>query len=174
VHASREPVFVDGHPGSFDAEIVLGSSLADQNPPSISSLRVLNANGAATDHLANGEASTLRLTVSDIRQASNGPQFSPVDSGVTSVAYRVRGSAAWRSLPVVVESREYGPASSFDHTPAGDIDHVDLSEVTANANSMIDLQITVGDPAGNKLIWTLSPALIVGDVPSPPRRRVAR
>jgi subtilisin family serine protease len=171
VHASREGFFVDGHYARFDADIRIGAQITDTNPPSIGSLRLLDSNGNAAEHVANGEAATLRFTVADVQ---NPTLIAAPKPGATSVSYRVHGSPAWQPLTNVVESTQAGVTTQFDYTLPGDVNRVDLSPATANANSLIDLQIGVQDAAGNRLVWTQSPAFVVGNVPVPVKRRAVR
>ena len=171
VHASREGFYVDGHYARFDADMFLGSQATDPNPPSIGSLRLLDSGGNAVERVANGEAATLHFTVVDVVGTSS---IDAPKSSATTVSYRVHGEPAWQPLTNVVETSEAGLTVGVDHTLPGDVNRVDLAAATAHANSLIDLQITVADVAGNRLVWTQSPAFVVGDVPVPVKRRAVR
>ena len=171
VHASHEGFYVDGHYARFDADMVIGPQLFDVNPPSIGSLRLLDSGGSAVEHVANGEAATLRFTVADVQSKD---LIAAPKSDATTVSYRVHGTAVWQPLTNVVESTQSGTLSKFDYELPGDVNRTDLSPATTHGNSLIDLQITTADAAGNRLVWTQSPAFVVGDVPVPQRRRAVR
>ncbi|HEX3581333.1 MAG TPA: S8 family serine peptidase, partial [Thermoanaerobaculia bacterium] len=171
VHASREGFYVDGHYARFDADMMIGPHLYDTAPPSIGSLRLLDSGGNAVEHIGNGDPATLRFTVGDVQ----GPTaIAAPRSDVTAVSYRIHGTAAWQPLTNVVESTDAGTTFNHDYTRPGDVNRVDLAAATAHPNSLIDLQITIGDVAGNRLVWTQSPAFVVGDVPVPEKRRAVR
>jgi hypothetical protein len=171
IHASHEGFFVDGHYSRFDADMTIGSLILDTNPPSIGSLRLLDSSGNAVEHVANGETATLRFTVADVQSATS---IAAPKSSATTVSYRVHGTAAWQSLTNVVESTQAGITSSFDYALPGDVNRVDMSPATSHSDSLIDLQISVADAAGNRLVWTQSPAFVVGNVPVLPKRRAVR
>jgi subtilisin family serine protease len=171
IHAWHEGFFVDGHYGRFDADMITGSYVLDTTPPSIGSLRLLASSGNAVEHVANGDSATLHFTAADIQSTSG---VAAVKSDATTVSYRVHGTAAWQALTNVVERTEVGEELRSDYALPGDVNRVDLSAATAHANSLIDLQVAVTDAYGNRLVWTQSPAFVVGDVPVPPKRRAAR
>jgi subtilisin family serine protease len=168
IHAYREGYYVDGHYARFDADIETGPLFA--NPPTFGSLRLLDHLGNPVEHVANGEAATLRFTVAE----TVGTQISAPKSDATTVSYRVHGSPAWVPLSNVVESTLTGVSTNFDYVLPGDVNRVDLSPATTHSNSLIDLQITASDSTGTRMIWTQSPAFVVGDVPVPPKRRAVR
>jgi hypothetical protein len=170
VHASHEGFYVDGHYARFDADMLIGNTLVDTLPPTVGSLRLLDHLGNAVEHVANGEAATLRFTIAD----KSGGEVAAPKSDATTVSYRVHGTSAWLPLQNVVESTQAGTSAKFDHELPGDVNRVDLSPATAGSNVLIDLQITAADTLGNRLVWTQSPAFVVGDVPVPPKRRAAR
>ena len=174
IHAQRDGILVDGHHGAFEADITVKTLGTLQGlVPSIGSMRVLDAAGNATERVANGEAAALHFTAFDLTDGR--VTYSPPHTEATTVAYRAHGTGAWISLPVVVEQTEIGRASSLGHTPSGDVYRVDLRDVTrGHANALIDLQVTVSDASGNRLVWTQSPAFAVGTVPVGPRRRAVR
>jgi subtilisin family serine protease len=170
VHASREGFYVDGHSARFDADMLIGNTVVDTLPPNMGSLRLLDHLGNAVEHVANGEAATLRFTVAD----ASGTDVLAPKSDATTVSYRIHGTSAWVPLQNVVESTQAGTSAQFDHELPGDVNRVDLSPATAHSNALIDLQITAADKIGNSLVWTQSPAFVVGDVPIPPKRRAVR
>ena len=144
--------------------------LTDPTPPIIGSLRLLDHLGNPVEHVANGETATLRFTVGDL----SGVDIMAPNSAATTISYRVHGTAAWVPLQNVVESTDAGPLAYYDHQLPGDVNHADLSSATAHPDSLIDLQITAADKAGNGLTWTQSPAFVVGTVPVPPKHRAVR
>jgi hypothetical protein len=173
VHLFRDGFSVDGHPALFEADIVRSTSIIDTQPPNVGSMRVRNASGNAAEHLANGEAAVLQFTAGDVQNAQNLDVAAP-QSQATAVAYRVHGTSEWHALENVVESTEIGSVATLGHTPPGDVNHVDLRDATAHADSLIDLRVTVVDSSGNSMTLTQSPAFVVGDVPVPPKRRSVR
>lgn len=143
------------------------TSRADSIPPSLTSLRALDADGHNTSVLTKGEASTLLFSAIDTVP-------NPTDGTVTNAAihsmtarWRVHGTENWTPLAMTTISTEI---EALAHPPAGTTFRADLSPAATTPQS-IDLTFHCEDASGNAFDWTLSPALTVVDVA---RRRTSR
>lgn len=152
--------------------IAFGASPADLIAPTLTSMRVLDAQGALAERVDVGEAGVLRFSAADL-DFSNDFSTKPTRPEKTRTFYRAHGASAWNPLQVVIEGADNGTPFSLGHVPAGDIYRVDLSAATA-ASAFIDLRIDIEDAAGNQSTWTQSSVFVVGDVVPPLRRRAVR
>jgi len=119
--------------------------VASGSVATLTSLRLLDAQGALVERVKVGEAATLR--------------FSTVDAKTARVFSRTHGAQTWTPLAIVDD----GIRGS----------RVDLSSITTVAG-LIDLRIELEDAAGSRVNWTQAPAFAVGNATAPPRRRAAR
>lgn len=137
---------------------------------------MLDAQGRSTDTLGAGEGATLLFSWADWTDDSDGVLDALVGRrDATRVSYRMTGGVKWQALEVVLERSEHELGADLGHFPTGDFVRVDLSPATKNApNRLIDLRIEFEDASGNRTTWTQSPALMIGSVPVPPKRRSVR
>lgn len=167
---TREGLLAAGHVSRGVLEVSFGSNADDLEPPSLTSLRIVDHGGRNIDRLTRGAAATLRLSAADFdyRKAMETKVWRPE---ATRAWIRQTGTIDWRPLTLVFEGADLGNANTLRHVPSGDLFRADLSSITSGAEALYDLRIDVEDAAGNRATWTQSPAFSVGTVAAPPRRR---
>lgn len=153
-----------------ELDVVFGDNASDLLAPTFTSLRVLNTAGALSEHVAVGEAATLRFSAADFTSDFSTRITRPER---TRVSWRAHGDIAWIPLQVVVEGTDTGSPSTLGHVPSGDLYRADLTPATATAK-FIDLRIELEDASGNRTTWTQLSVFAVGDVAALPRRRAVR
>ncbi|HTP11973.1 MAG TPA: T9SS type A sorting domain-containing protein, partial [Bacteroidota bacterium] len=121
------------------------------NPPSVTSLTILDAKGHTTDSLAKGGQAMLRFSFNDIYGSNNAlPLF---DS--TKAWCRKHGTTEWKPLAVTkvmdVVANE------------GTIVSADLGPATQEDSVAVDLRIASADADGFTTDYVVSPAFVVGN-----------
>lgn len=159
--ATREDLRAAGRFGRGVLEVDFGSNANDLTAPTLTSLRVVDANGGTTGRLAAGESAALLFSVADPDYLRGGETNSSRPES-TRVFYRVGARSDWRSLPVLITGSEQGSRNSLRHFPAGDIYRTDLTAVSALRDTWIDLRIEFEDASGNRVRWTHESAFAVG------------
>lgn len=152
-----------------ELDITYGTQTNDLVAPTFTSLRVLDANGDIAERLDIGEVGVLRFSAADL-DVANDYTSRAMRPERTRVSYRAHGALAWIPLTSVIQDSESGSQTTLGHIPAGDLYRVDLASATATA-AFIDLRIELEDAAGNRAIWSQTPAFAVGNAVMPPRRR---
>jgi len=108
----------------------------------IASMFITDANGRAATRLTPHGTGTLHLATA----ATSAKAF-----------FRFAGAATWTELTL---------------NPVGQNRfEADLAPMANSSAAAVDLRIELNDTKGNRLVYTLGPALTVGDVPLLPRRR---
>jgi len=150
---------------------------SDLLAPSITSMSIRNASGAAVDRLGNGEKATMYLSAGDYTYGIYA-RYNHIETGAVHVSYRVNGTKEWTPLTLTFAGDDIGDRAVTGHWPTGRAFTADLSGATAHPDSAIDLKFELSDPAGNRATWTQERAFDVGNVPPPPgpgpRRRPAK
>jgi len=114
----------------------------DVSTPVIASMFITDANGRAATRLTPHGTGTLHLATA----ATSAKAF-----------FRFAGAATWTELTL---------------NPVGQNRfEADLAPMANSSAAAVDLRIELNDTKGNRLVYTLGPALTVGDVPLLPRRR---
>ncbi|HKB80532.1 MAG TPA: S8 family serine peptidase [Thermoanaerobaculia bacterium] len=141
----------------------------DFTPPTLTSMRIYDADGNLAEQVANGAAATLRFAAAD----RGGQTTAAPLQEATKVAWRLEGTTEWHDVTPTVESEDTGDEVTAGRHLAGDLYRADLAAATTTSG-LIDLRIDLEDAAGNHMTWTQSPAFVVGGVPPSPRRHPAR
>jgi hypothetical protein len=175
--ASRDTMEVAGHPSRGEVEVRFGSDRADLDAPTLTALRVMNAQGRLAQRLDRNGNASLFFAAGDYH-------YPPADQKAlgstrdlkreaTRVSFRAHGTANWIPLTPVHLGSDLGVVLDLRRFPAGEMYRADLSAVTRAGADAVDLRIEMEDVAGNRTTWTQSPAIIVdGDgTPPPPRKR---
>jgi hypothetical protein len=135
---------------TLSTEFNLGNGF-DSNPPSITSLMVLDGKGHPTDSLAKGEQATLQFSFSALRFGVNTlPIF---DS--TRAWYRRTGTVTWIPLALTRVSEV------VDNE--GIIAKADLGASTLEDSIAVDLRMATADSNGFTADYIISPAFAVGN-----------
>ncbi|HEX8619696.1 MAG TPA: hypothetical protein VF911_19095, partial [Thermoanaerobaculia bacterium] len=150
-------------------EATFGSD-SDLDAPTLTSMRVVDAQGKTTDRLNAGETATLQFSVADLDYL-RGASSLPTRPEATRAWFRVAGTEAWQPLSVSIAGVESGSLNSLGHVPSGDQYSAPLAAATAMANVRVDLRVEFADPAGNSVRWTHEAALTVGNPADAARRR---
>jgi hypothetical protein len=124
----------------------------DTNPPQISSLRLLNDDGLATDSLTVGEHATLIFSCIDYLN-----NYSSLEADSVKVYYRRYGTNGWNTLPITFWMLDTAVAPY-----RGLVFKADMTEATQFDSSGIDLKLVIQDKSANSTEWSLVPALSVG------------
>jgi subtilisin family serine protease len=122
----------------------------DPNPPQITSLMLLNAQGLSVDTLKVGGHATLIFSSIDNSQEVT-------DS--TKLFYRKSGTLAWNSLPVKLWMLD-NAADLW--SPPGFVYKADMTPATQFDSTGIDIKLVLKDQSGNSTEWSLEPAFGVG------------
>ena len=122
----------------------------DPNPPQITSLRLLNAQGLSVDTLTVGGHATLVFSSIDNIQEKT-------DS--TKLYYRKSGTLAWNSLPVKLWMLDN--AADLWYQP-GFVYKADITPAAQFDSTGIDIKLVFKDQSGNSTEWSLEPAFGVG------------
>ncbi|HEY0156704.1 MAG TPA: S8 family serine peptidase [Thermoanaerobaculia bacterium] len=154
-------------------EVQFAATLADRTAPTVTSLRVADAEGKTTDRLAAGQAATLRFSVADV-DYTRAAETQPSRPEATKAWFRTAGTETWQPLAVSVTGSESGHMNTLGHFPAGDLYSAALDAATATGDRWLDLRLEFSDPAGNVVRWTQEKAVSVGNPTEPGRRRSAR
>ncbi len=126
-------------------------NVANPNPPSLTSLTLLNTSGQTTSNFTHGEQATLQFSFSTIGFTNNSlPLF---DS--TKAWYRKHGTAAW--LPLVTTK----VAEILDNE--GLLVRADLGNAVVEDSVAIDLRMATVDVSGHTADYEVSPAFTVGN-----------
>jgi hypothetical protein len=135
---------------------------ADANPPTLTSLRLLNHSGTATDTLSLGEHGTLVFSAIDINYASGSGTFlgnyGPINIDSTKLYFRRNGTPAWHSLAIERWMTDTADVAS----PRGFVFKADITDAVQVDSTGIDIKIALQDPSGNTAEWSLEPAFGVG------------
>ncbi|HEY0370844.1 MAG TPA: hypothetical protein VGD79_02525, partial [Thermoanaerobaculia bacterium] len=146
----------------------------DGAPPSLTALRLLNANGRVTTSLRAREAGTLLFSAIDrVPAPDGGAKRGPVVAEATRLRWRPHGTDQWRTLSLTITGHEIANGQTeFDalgHVPIGTAFRADLTPLTQEAMP-IDIAIHVEDLSGNRYDYTIDSGFTVhGD-----RRRIVR
>ena len=172
--ATRGDLPAVGRSGRGTLEVRFGQDATDVTAPTLTSLRVVGADGRPSIRLARGEAATLHFSVADLDYA-RAAETRPMNVAATRAWFRTHGAAAWQPLDLAVRGSETGSLVSLRHVPAGDLYRADLNAATASAEvGWFDLRFELEDAAGNRAEWTLESAFAVGTPPREPRGRLVR
>ncbi|HEX6087697.1 MAG TPA: S8 family serine peptidase [Thermoanaerobaculia bacterium] len=176
--AGRDTMEVAGHASRGEVEVRFGSDRADLEAPTLTALRVLNAQGRLTERLERNGNASLFFAAGDYHyppaeQRNAMGSTRDLKREATRVSFRAHGTATWIPLTPVHLGSDLGVVLDLRRFPAGEMYRADLSAVTRAGADAVDLRIEIEDTAGNRTTWTQSPAIIVsGDgTPPPPRKR---
>lgn len=128
---------------------------ADANPPTLTSLRLLNHNGTAADTLSAGEHGTLVFSAIDVNYASSNGQL---NSDSTKLFYRRNGTLSWNSLAITRWMTDTADASDL----RGFVFKADMTDAAQIDSTGIDIKLVLQDRSGNSMEWSLEPAFGVG------------
>jgi subtilase family protein len=179
--AARDDMNVAGQPSRGEVEVRFGNDPSDLDAPTLTALRVLNAQGRLAEKLEHNSNASLFFAAGDYF-------YPPADQRkygatrelkreATRVFYRAHDSANWVALTAVHQGSDLGDVLELRRFPVGEMYRADLAAVTRAGADAIDLRIEVEDVAGNRTTWTQSPAIILAGESTPPpmgKRRSAR
>ena len=161
-----KPIAVRGTSGEAQLVAKIDTTLPDGAPPSLTSLRLLDANGRNVARLAPNAGGSLLFSALDrVPVPEGGAKRGAVRPEATRVQWRAHGATQWNALPATIVAEEIANGQEgFDelgHIPMGTVYRSDLSAVTEAGVPLIDLSLHFEDPSGNSYEWTLSPAFVV-------------
>lgn len=157
------PIVLEAEASGARVEARLGGTQADQLPPALTSLAVLNALSQPKDRIGRGTPARLRFSAIDAPST-------PVKREATKVWTRATGTTQWHPLPVAIREEDFGNPEYSGHDPQGTIYECSLASLTEQEGSY-DLRIAVEDASANTLETTWEGAFeVVPNVPVPPRR----
>jgi hypothetical protein len=177
--AARNDMSAGGQPSRGEIEARFGNDARDLIAPTLTALRVLNAQGRLAEKLEPNSNASLFFAAGDYEYPALGERrfgsTRDLKRDATKVFYRAHGTANWISLTPVHQGSDLGSIDALRRFPAGEIYRADLGAVTRAGASAIDLRIEIEDVAGNQTTWTQSPAILVsGNDGTPSKRRAAR
>jgi hypothetical protein len=143
------------------------TSLPDYNPPTVSSLRIVDAGGQVVSRLQPGQPGTLAFSVADYTVTPDGTTRDSQQLRSTRVSWRLAGGD-WQELPLTVALEDRGHPTDLGHIETGTHYRADLTAIAAAG--ALDLRIELADASGNTSTAVIPNALVVG----PGRRRAVR
>jgi subtilisin family serine protease len=160
------PILANGISGVATLEASFDTRLTDSAPPTLTALRLLDANGRSASRLLTHTAGSLYFAAIDkVPIVSGGVSRALVRAESTSAQWKPHGSDAWRPLSCVVVSTDVAngqkEVDALGHIPDGTAFSCSVSGITEQIAGVIDLRIHVEDVAGNALDYALSPAFTV-------------
>ena len=174
---------VGGRPSRGEVEVRFGRDPADLHAPTLTALRVLNAQGRLAARLERNGNASLFFAAGDYHyppadQRNLMGSTRDLKREATRVSFRAHGTANWTPLTPVHQGSDLGSVADLRRFPAGELYRADLSAVTRAGAEAVDLRIELEDAAGNRTTWTQSPAILVAGNGTPPplrpKRRAAR
>jgi hypothetical protein len=150
-----------------ELDLTFDTSRSDWNPPALTSLRVVGADGSLQQRVGEGWPASLHLSVGDYAadEEHRGRYTGEIVS--TRVEWRSRGGA-WEELPldfVFEDHNEAGRSGSGLHYSA------ELRHIATRAGGPIDLRIEMSDLSGNRTVVTLQEAFTASTRNRPATRR---
>jgi hypothetical protein len=139
--------------------------LPDFEPPTVTALRIVDAQGVQTSRLTKNTQGELLFAAADYARNEEPVRYQRVRSEKTAVSWRPHGNGPWQPLvsTEILEDKDqteyYFSGIEFDR---GILYRVPLEAPTC-VSGAIDLRIAIEDPSGNVTEWTMEPGLIVGD-----------
>jgi len=157
-----------GDPGAYRASmrmktgqqisLVFDTSRPDYNPPSLTSLRVVDAGGRVVSRLANASAATLLFSAVD----AIGNRRDSTELQTTRVSWRTAGGP-WHDLPLTMTLVDRGDPAELGHYETGIHYRADLGPLTYVVTDSIDLRIELQDASGNTSTSTFEYPLTDGN-----------
>lgn len=140
--------------------------LTDGAPPSLTSLRLLDASERNVSRVKSGSAATLLFSAMDrVPLAEGGAKRAAVRAEKTLVRWKTHDSGEWHSVNSTIVATEIANGQAeFDalgHVPVGTVFRCDLSDAANAGAALIDLSLHVEDVDGNSYEWTIAPAFVV-------------
>jgi subtilisin family serine protease len=161
------PVISDGTAGLATFEAQFDTRLADSAPPTMTALRLLDANGRSVSRLEPHAAGSLFFAALDVVALSNGGTTRLlVRAESTTAQWKPHANAAWQPLACTIGTTDVANGqqeiAALGHIPVGTTFSCDVSAIAAQTAGLIDLRLHVEDASGNSIGYTLSPAFTVG------------
>lgn len=116
------------------------------NPPSLTSLRIVDGEGRVVSRVARGAAVTLQFSVIDADNSGN--YRDSTDPRTTRVFWRTAGGE-WHELPLTVALIDRGHPSELGHYETGIHFRADLGPIAATIANRLELRIELADQRGN-------------------------
>ena len=158
------------YPGVNKTTVVsidIDSTRTDYLPPVLTTMMMLDGNGALTTRLDPHGRGSLLFSAADFAPNGNNRVYQQIRTDATAVSYRYSGETAWR--PLAATQGTEAPAV----TGTGILFSVDLATVANTAGGLVDLKLDLADNAGNKTTVTMAPAFSIGPELAP-RHRASR
>jgi hypothetical protein len=148
--------------------LAFDTSIPDFHPPSITSLRVVDADGRIVSRIARSASATLAFSAIDLTTLPDSDYLNDFAAPVVRASWRTAGGP-WQVLPLddVVLTDLDNPIDSR-HLESGVHYRVDLGPITRSVYGRIDLRIELEDSSGNASTSIIEDALEIGG-----RRRAA-
>lgn len=161
------PVMSDGTAGVATFEAQFDTRLQDSAPPTMTALRLLDANGRVVSRLEPHAGGSLFFAAMDVIADSNGALTRLlVRAESTTAQWKPHADAAWQPLSCTIGTTDIANGAqaiqALGHVPVGTTFRCDVSGITAQVTGLIDLRLHVEDAAGNSIGYTVSPAFTVG------------
>ncbi|HET8773596.1 MAG TPA: S8 family serine peptidase [Thermoanaerobaculia bacterium] len=129
----------------------LDSRRADTVPPSLHTVRIVDAEGRFTRHLRGGGALLFSLQDTILEETLENPSVRMPFDRVT-VAWRRHGTPDWIAATPVLTADDQGDDEVLGHQETGVHYRVDLADALA-VPGLTDLRISFADEAGNTTEW---------------------
>ena len=117
------------------------------NPPSLTSLRVVDADGQVASRIARGAPATLLFSVVDADASGNFRDST--DPRTTRASWRSTAGGPWHELPLTITQIDRGHPTELGHYETGIHFRADLGPVTSAIANRIELRIELEDAIGN-------------------------
>ncbi len=153
---TNENYTLAGMPGTLNTTLTFDQNNADCDPPTITSLRIVNGDGEITNTLKNNESATLMLAVGDYGITEDLSHFVYKEGTTATLSYKNYQSDNWIDLPFTEIPESFD--SLYGKVCMASLSGI-LSQVTDSA--YFDLKIELTDGTGNAMIQTLHPAFLV-------------
>jgi hypothetical protein len=127
----------------------------DRTPPIVTSLKLLNSEGAQVERLEAGESGTLEFSASDERffDEDGNLQYRSIVSTATRLYVRLSLAAQWEEVEVIEILEDRDAIHQSGHYPIGFLYRALLSGLTQLESGSVDLRIELLDQGGNSAEW---------------------
>jgi hypothetical protein len=127
--------------------LVFDTSQPDFNPPSLTSLRVVDGDEHVVSRIARGAPATLQFSVVDADASGNFRDST--DPRTTRASWRTTAGGPWHDLPLTVALIDRGDPAELGHHETGIHFRADLGPVTSAVANRIELRMELEDASGN-------------------------
>ncbi|HEV7570254.1 MAG TPA: S8 family serine peptidase [Thermoanaerobaculia bacterium] len=142
----------------------IDSTRTDFLPPTLTTMMMLDGNGALATRLEPHGSGSLLFSAADFGPLGNNRVYQQIRTSATAISYRYSGETAWRPLTATQVTESVGNGTLY---------RVDLANTANVAAGLVDLKFDLADNAGNTTTVTMAPAFSIGPELAP-RHRASR